>query len=83
MRIGGLLATEDEVAMSGKVVRTSVRRPRRRLAIVQARVADESGEITAVWFNQVWLADKLHARDECPLARPVAAETSSPFARTT
>jgi ATP-dependent DNA helicase RecG len=36
-----------------------VRRPRRRLAIVQARVADESGEITAVWFNQVWLADKL------------------------
>jgi ATP-dependent DNA helicase RecG len=36
-----------------------VRRPRRRLAIVQARVADESGEITAVWFNQVWLVDKL------------------------
>ena len=35
------------------------RRPRRRLAIVQARIADESGEITAVWFNQAWLADKL------------------------
>ena len=47
------------MAISGKVVRTSVRRPRRRLAIVQARVADESGEITAVWFNQVWLAEKL------------------------
>ena len=59
VRIADLLATEDEVAISGKVVRTSVRRPRRRLAIVQARVADESGEITAVWFNQVWLADKL------------------------
>jgi ATP-dependent DNA helicase RecG len=40
-------------------VRTSVRRPRRRLAIVQARIADDSGEITAVWFNQVWLAEKL------------------------
>jgi ATP-dependent DNA helicase RecG len=40
-------------------VRTSVRRPSRRLSIVQARVADESGEITAVWFNQVWLADRL------------------------
>jgi ATP-dependent DNA helicase RecG len=50
---------EDEVAISGEVVRTSVRRPSRRLSIVQARVADESGEITAVWFNQVWLADKL------------------------
>ena len=59
VRIADLLATEDEVAISGTVVRTSVRRPRRRLAIVQARVADESGEITAVWFNQVWLADKL------------------------
>jgi ATP-dependent DNA helicase RecG len=50
---------EDEVAISGEVVRTSVRRPSRRLSIVQARVADESGEITAVWFNQLWLADRL------------------------
>ena len=47
------------MAISGEVVRTSVRRPRRRLAIVQARIADESGQITAVWFNQAWLADKL------------------------
>jgi ATP-dependent DNA helicase RecG len=53
------LAGEQEVAISGEVVRTSVRRPRRRLAIVQARIADESGQITAVWFNQAWLADKL------------------------
>jgi len=57
--IADLLATEDEVAISGEVVRTSVRRPRRRLAIVQARVKDDSGEINAVWFNQVWLAEKL------------------------
>ena len=39
--------------------RTSVRRPNRRLAIVKARVSDGSGEIDAVWFNQVWLAEKL------------------------
>ena len=57
--IADLLAGEEEVAIAGEVVRTSVRRPRRRLAIVQARIADESGEITAVWFNQVWLAEKL------------------------
>ena len=57
--IADLLATEDEVAISGEVVRTSIRRPRRRLAIVQARVKDDTGEINAVWFNQVWLADKL------------------------
>ncbi len=59
MRIADLLAGEEEVAIAGEVVRTSVRRPRRRLAIVQARIADESGEVTAVWFNQVWLAEKL------------------------
>jgi ATP-dependent DNA helicase RecG len=57
-RIADLLA-EEEVAISGEVRRTSVRRPSRRLSIVQARVADSSGEITAVWFNQVWLAEKL------------------------
>src|SRR5919198_2055589 len=57
-RIADLLAGE-EAAISGEVRRVSVRRPRRNLAIVQARVADESGEIGAVWFNQAWLADKL------------------------
>jgi ATP-dependent DNA helicase RecG len=57
-RIADLLA-EEEAAIAGEVRRVSVRRPSRRLAIVQARVADESDEITAVWFNQVWLKDKL------------------------
>jgi ATP-dependent DNA helicase RecG len=57
--IADLLAGEEEVAIAGEVLRTSVRRPRRRLAIVQARIADDSGEVTAVWFNQVWLAEKL------------------------
>jgi len=49
---------EDEVAISG-VVRSVRKRRARRLTIVTARVADESGEIDAVWFNQEWLADKL------------------------
>jgi ATP-dependent DNA helicase RecG len=57
--IADLLAGGEEVAIAGEVVRTTVRRPRRRLAIVQARIADESGQITAVWFNQAWLAEKL------------------------
>jgi ATP-dependent DNA helicase RecG len=49
---------DEEVVVAGEVRTTSVRRVR-RLSIVQARVADESGEITAVWFNQVWLKDRL------------------------
>jgi ATP-dependent DNA helicase RecG len=56
--IADLLAGE-EAAIAGEVVRVSVRRPSRRLAIVQARVADGSDEITAVWFNQAWLVEKL------------------------
>ncbi len=50
---------EEEVVIAGEVRGTSVRRTSRRLSLVQARVVDGSGEVTAVWFNQVWLADKL------------------------
>jgi ATP-dependent DNA helicase RecG len=57
-RIADLLAGE-EAAIAGEVQGVSVRRPRRNLAIVQARVADDSGEIGAVWFNQAWLVERL------------------------
>ncbi|HEU0303691.1 MAG TPA: ATP-dependent DNA helicase RecG [Gaiellaceae bacterium] len=57
-RIADLLA-EEEVAIAGVVRDVSVRRPRRRLAIVRARVEDESGDVPAIWFNQEWLATKL------------------------
>jgi ATP-dependent DNA helicase RecG len=53
------LLADEEAAIAGEVKRVKLRRPSRRLAIVQARVADESDEITAVWFNQAWLKDKL------------------------
>jgi ATP-dependent DNA helicase RecG len=59
VRIADLLAGDEEVAIAGEVVTTAVRRPSRRLAIVRAQIADDSGRITAVWFNQVWLADRL------------------------
>jgi ATP-dependent DNA helicase RecG len=49
---------EDEAAISGEVLSVRVQRAR-RLQLVKARVADESGEITAVWFNQAWLKDRL------------------------
>jgi ATP-dependent DNA helicase RecG len=49
----------DEVAISGIVESVRIRRPRRRLSIVTARVRDASGTISANWFNQPWLADRL------------------------
>jgi ATP-dependent DNA helicase RecG len=58
-RIADVLAGE-EVTIEGEVERAATRRTRRRrLTIVEARVRDESGELTAIWFNQVWLADRL------------------------
>ncbi len=50
---------EEEAVIAGEVRRVSVRPTRRRLTVLKAAVRDGSGEISAVWFNQPWLADKL------------------------
>ena len=50
---------EDEAVIAGEVRRVSIRPTRRRLTVLKAAVRDDSGEISAVWFNQPWLADKL------------------------
>jgi ATP-dependent DNA helicase RecG len=50
---------EEEAVIAGEVRRISIRPTRRRLNVLKAAVRDESGEISAVWFNQPWLADKL------------------------
>ena len=50
---------DEEVAIAGVVRSVRMRRPRRGLTILTASVADESGSIDAVWFNQPWLAERL------------------------
>jgi ATP-dependent DNA helicase RecG len=50
---------EEEAVIAGEVRRISIRPTRRRLTVLKAAVRDESGEVSAVWFNQPWLADKL------------------------
>jgi ATP-dependent DNA helicase RecG len=52
-------AQAREVAIEVEVLRVSKRRPRPRMTIVEATVADESGSIRATWFNQPWVADQL------------------------
>ncbi|GIU95432.1 MAG: ATP-dependent DNA helicase RecG [Gaiellaceae bacterium] len=49
---------EDEVVLD-VVVRSVSSRRRGRLSILTARVADETGEIKATWFNQPWLESRL------------------------
>jgi ATP-dependent DNA helicase RecG len=53
------LFAEQEAVIVGEVRNVSLRRTRRRLTVLKAVVADESGSIPAVWFNQDWLAGKL------------------------
>ncbi len=50
---------EQEAVIAGEIRSVSLRRTRRRLTVLKATVADESGSIPAVWFNQDWLAEKL------------------------
>jgi ATP-dependent DNA helicase RecG len=51
---------EEEAVIEG-VVRSATSRRRGRLKILTARIADETGEIKATWFNQPWLEAKLVA----------------------
>ena len=49
----------DEEAVIEGVVRSATSRRRGRLKILTARIADDTGEIKATWFNQPWLETKL------------------------
>ena len=49
----------EEDALLDVIVRTASSRRRGRLTILTARVADETGEIKATWFNQPWLEVRL------------------------
>jgi ATP-dependent DNA helicase RecG len=55
------LFAEQEAAVAGVVRSTTVRKARGRLTIFKAVVEDESGSVTATWFNQPWLEGKLVA----------------------
>jgi ATP-dependent DNA helicase RecG len=50
---------DEEVLIEGDVRSVSLRRGRGRLQILTAQVSDGSGQISATWFNQPWLKDKL------------------------
>src|SRR5256885_6679332 len=62
---------EEEAVIAGEVRRISVRPTRRRLTVLKAAVRDESGEISAVLFNQPWLAEKPHPGNRLRLRGPL------------
>ncbi|HWG57292.1 MAG TPA: ATP-dependent DNA helicase RecG [Gaiellaceae bacterium] len=50
---------EEEAVIEGDVLSASLRRGRGRLQILTAQVSDGSGRISATWFNQPWLKERL------------------------
>ena len=61
----------DDVTVVGLVGSVSTRRPRRNLVMVEAIVADETGSLKAVWFNQPYRANQLKQGTEIALAGKV------------
>jgi ATP-dependent DNA helicase RecG len=56
----GELKLGEEATVEVEVRKTKLRPTRRRrLTILEAEIADESGGAKAVWFNRAWLADRL------------------------
>ena len=55
LKLGEEATVEVAVTKAGRVRPTR----RRRLTILEAEVGDESGRVTATWFNRAWLADRL------------------------
>ena len=50
---------DEETAIAGTVRSATLRRARGRMTILKAIVEDDTGGITATWFNQPWLESKL------------------------
>ncbi len=60
-----------EVTVVGTVGAVRTKRPRRGLTIVEATVSDDSGLVTATWFNQAFRAQQLNQGQEVALSGKV------------
>ncbi len=55
----GELRPEEPCTVIGRVRGVEVLTPRKHLEILKAAVQDETGVLTAVWFNQPWLKSQI------------------------
>jgi ATP-dependent DNA helicase RecG len=49
----------ERLSVMGTVDEVKIKRPRRRLSIIEVSLLDASGALIATWFNQPWLAKTL------------------------
>ncbi|MBI2410871.1 MAG: ATP-dependent DNA helicase RecG [Candidatus Kerfeldbacteria bacterium] len=59
----------EKINIKGKIERINTQRTfRKRMAVIQARVKDETGALNVVWFNQPYLQEQLKVGDELQLS---------------
>ncbi len=58
----------DDATVVGVVRDVRVKRPRQRLTITEVAVADETGVVVGVWFNQPYVAQRIKVDDRVAMA---------------
>lgn len=61
------LKFETDSVIIGRISSVSSRKSKRGVLLVQAKIKDDSGSITALWFNQRYLLKTLREQDEITL----------------
>ncbi|MEK7631203.1 MAG: ATP-dependent DNA helicase RecG [Patescibacteria group bacterium] len=70
----------DTVAVEGKILSLEAKKTfQKRLRITEARIADQTGEITAVWFHQPYISKQLAKDDLVRLEGKVSDRKGSLF----
>lgn len=64
----------DELTVTGRVHRITVKRPRPRLSIVEVAITDSTGILLGVWFNQPYMADRFQEGEHVAFAGRVEQE---------
>ena len=72
------LSDGEVVSIRGQITATSSHRTRRGLHLFKARVADETGSATAVWFNQAFLSRQIKTGQEIFLVGRVKSGYGGP-----
>ncbi len=76
----GDLAPMSRVNIVGEIAMISNKRSwRRRLAITEALIMDDSGTVRAIWFNQPFLVRNLKVGDKVSMSGKVEEEYGSPL----
>ena len=74
------IADGDVVAVEGKIISLEAKKTfQKRLRITEARIADKTGEITAVWFHQPYISKQLAKDDLVRLEGKVSKRKESLF----